>query len=118
MTYKRWKSQPLKVGGADKELLGVSKNNIAILDFLPCELFYDLVSEHYTIANIIVDILTEVILCLSNLNISNTLVNRKENWFTSCSTMSMSILLILSLRSRMAFPIVTDMGRADTKCVI
>jgi len=111
-------NQQLKVAGPDRELLCVSQNNIAILDFLPRKLFYDLVSEHYTITNVIVDILTEVILCLLKFIISNILVNRKEIWSTSCSTMSMSILLILSLSSRMAFPIVTDMGRADTKCVI
>jgi hypothetical protein len=97
---------------------GVGQHDIAIMNLLHCSLLNDLISNDNPISDVVVYFVAERILCLQAKS------GHRENqrtWGaerTSCSGRSISEPLISNLSRRIALPIVTDIGRADTRWLI
>jgi hypothetical protein len=108
-----------------KSVPAKSHENIPFLDFLPSNFLDDLIGYDNFVPDVVVNLLTQFVFCLqSRFTRKMHTGHRYQSGcglemmitiLTSCSGKSISEPLISSLSWRIAFPIVTDMGREFTR---
>lgn len=98
--------------GSFKIAPSICEDNVTIMYFIDAQLLNDLIGKDDTIANEMVYSFAQKVFCLRNsTNDSISYAEKFRRRLTSCSGRSISNILISYLSWRIAFPMLTDIGR-------